>query len=139
MSSSASLERAERASTKNGGTKSLKKAECARRRDGNSEVEALIARVLGDGCPCRRDQIAARHTAGTAGCIGTRRPLSDTVGPFAGSCEPDKDGFTVDGGMNMSGGNALKIIVLDEACYGLIRTHTVFTDTVDRNGSKKHY
>jgi len=111
----------------------------ARRRDGNSEVEALIARVLGDGCPCRRDQVASRSATRATGCVGPGCSLSDTVGPFAGSCEPDKDGFTVDGGMNMNSGNALKIVVLDEACYGLIRTYTIFTDTVDRNGSEKHY
>jgi hypothetical protein len=106
--------------------------------DRYTKIEPLVAGIFCEGGAGRCNQIATGFAGSATWGIGTGSALSHTLVPFTRGGEPDQDGFSIDGGMDMHGRDALKIIKLDESGERLIGRYLVFTDTIIRNGSVKH-
>jgi hypothetical protein len=98
----------------------------------------LVTGIFCERCARGCNQITAGFAGGATGGIGTGCALSHALVPFTGGGEPDQDGFSIDGGMDVHGGDALKTIKLDESRERLIGRDLVFTDTILGNGTVQH-
>ena len=106
--------------------------------DWYTKIEALVTGIFCERCTRGCNQITAGFAGRATGSIGTGCALSHAFVPFTGGGEPDQDGFSIDGGMDVRGGDALETIKLNESGERLIGRDLVFTDTILGNGTVQH-